>query len=80
MGGIADVITIQDGHAGGLDTIAGFRVGIDALQLVGYGSSEASQAATAQTSDGLGGSLLSLSDGTRIDLAGIAHAAPGVFA
>ncbi len=79
-GGIADVIQFQDGKAGGLDTIAGFRMGVDDLHLVGYAANQASAAVTAQTSDGYGGSLLQLADGTRIDLFGIAHATTGMFA
>ena len=74
------MITVQNGHAGGLDSIAGFRVGIDDLQLVGYASNEVSQAMSAQMPDGRGGCLLSLSDGTRIDLAGIGHVTREVFA
>ena len=80
VGGSADVVTVQNGYAGGLNTITGFRVGIDDLQLVGYASNEVAQAVSAQASDGQGGCLLSLSDRTRIDLAGIQHAAQAMFA
>ena len=80
VGGIADVITVQNGHAGGMDAVAGFRVGIDDLHLIGYASNEVSQAVSAQEPDGQGGCLLSLSDGTRIDLAGVGHVTQGVFA
>ena len=80
MGGIADLIMFRNGRAGGVDTIDGFRTGTDALHLIGYASGAAGAALAAQTTDGSGGSLLQLSDGTRIDLVGIAHATAGVFA
>jgi subtilisin-like proprotein convertase family protein len=80
IGGIADLITLRDGRAGGLDTIEGFRIGTDALHLIGYANGAANAALSVQTSDGSGGSLLQLADGTRIDLVGIAHATAGMFA
>jgi subtilisin family serine protease len=79
-GGIADVITVVEGHAGGLDLINNFRVGIDDLNLVGYSASTASSAIASQKLDAKGGTLLSLSDGTRIDLAGLVHVTSSVFA
>ena len=80
MAGVADLIMFRSGRAGGMDTIEGFRLGTDALHLIGYASGAADAALSAQTSDGSGGSLLQLSDNTRIDLVGIAHATAGVFA
>jgi subtilisin-like proprotein convertase family protein len=78
-GGIADVITTTKGHAGGLDMINNFRVGVDQLDLVRYSASTASNAISSQMSDGHGGTLLFLPDGTRLDLVGIAHATSSVF-
>lgn len=78
-GGLSDIVTLIKGHAGGLDVINNFRVGTDQLSLVGYSPSVASNAINTQVSDGHGGSLLFLPDGTRIDLVGIAHATSAVF-
>ena len=78
-GGTMSLITFQHGSAGGLDTISGFRLGTDGLHLAGYGSTEAVMALLAQTSDSHGGSLLALSDGTRIDLAGIGQVTASAF-
>lgn len=78
-GGISDVVTIVKGHAGGLDVINNFRVGIDRLNLSGFSTTAASRAILTQISDGAGGSLLFLPDGTRIDLVGIPHATSAVF-
>jgi len=78
-GGLADVITIANRHAGGLDMINNFRTGVDELDLVGYSRSTASNAISSQMSDGHGGTLLFLPDGTRLDLVGIAHATSSVF-
>jgi Ca2+-binding RTX toxin-like protein len=78
-GGIADIIAIAKGHAGGLDLINNFRTGVDELDLVGYSASTASNAISSQMSDGHGGTLLFLPDGTRLDLVGIAHATSSVF-
>ena len=63
VGGVADMITIQAGHSGGLDVIKGFRLGIDQLVLAGYASGVATAALQAQSSDGAGGTLLHLPDG-----------------
>lgn len=78
-GGLSDIISVLRGHAGGLDVINNFRVGTDELSLSGYSSTTAANAIAMQVSDGHGGSLLFLPDGTRIDLVGIAHATGTVF-
>jgi subtilisin family serine protease len=78
--GIADIVTFQNGAAGGLATVSGFRLGIDALHLAGYPRATAASALLAQASDGFGGSLLSLSDGTRIDMVGVAPVGASAFA
>jgi subtilisin family serine protease len=80
IGGIADLVTLQYGHAGGLDTVAGFRLGIDDLHLIGYAANAASVAINGATADGHGGSLLHFADNTRIDLLGIAHVTQSMFA
>jgi hypothetical protein len=74
------MITVQDGRTSGLDTIVGVRVGIDDRQLVGYPGEEVSPTVTTQASDEWGGCVLSLSDDTRIDHAGIGYVTRGVFA
>ncbi len=55
------------GGAGGIYTVADFKQGTDVLLAPNGFSSVATQA-----SDGNGGTLLTLSDGSRIDLLGIA--------
>ncbi len=79
VGGVGDLIIFRSGRAGGFDAIDNFRVGTDALQLIGYGAGEAEAVLSTQTSDGSGGSLLRLDDGTRIDLVGIAHVSASAF-
>lgn len=78
-GGLSDIISVLRGHAGGLDVINNFRVGTDELSLTGFNANAASNAIVNQVSDGHGGSLLFLPDGTRVDLVGIAHATSAVF-
>jgi len=77
--GLCDVIMIARGQAGGLDLINNFRVGTDELDLVGFSASSASSAIGSQMLDGKGGTVLFLTDGTRLDLVGIAHASGAVF-
>jgi subtilisin family serine protease len=79
LGGAADLIAIQAGGTGGLDVIQGFRIGTDHLDLLGYASNAATMALQTQTSDGTSGTLLSLSDGTRLDIAGISHLTQSAF-
>ena len=78
-GGLADVITIVRGHAGGMDMINDFRVGTDRLDLVGYSASSITKALATQISNGHGGSMLLLSDGTRVDFSGLAHLTSSIF-
>jgi subtilisin-like proprotein convertase family protein len=78
-GGLSSLIDVRAG-SGGLETVSGFRASIDGLHLVGYGSSEQASAIATQASDGRGGSLLAFSDGTRVDLMGIAAANQTMFA
>jgi len=78
-GGLSILIDVRAG-SGGLETVSGFRASIDGLHLVGYGSSEQASAIATQASDGRGGSLLAFSDGTRVDLMGIAAANQTMFA
>ncbi len=77
--GLGDVIMIARGQAGGLDLISNFRIGTDEVDLVGFSASSASSAIGSQMSDGKGGTVLFLADGTRVDLVGIAHATGAVF-
>jgi subtilisin family serine protease len=79
-GGIADIINVVNGQAGGLDLINNFRVGVDDINLIGYGANAGNSAIASERSDAKGGTLLSLSDGTRIDLAGLVHVTNAVFA
>jgi subtilisin-like proprotein convertase family protein len=71
MGGIADIIQIQSGQAGGRNTVSGFRIGIDDIHLIGFFPLAVGNAVNNQTPDGSGGTLLSFNDGTRLDLVGI---------
>ncbi|HEX3404880.1 MAG TPA: hypothetical protein VHT74_31595 [Acetobacteraceae bacterium] len=64
---------------GTADTISGFRLGTDSLDFAGYASAVSAMAQVTQEWDGHGGSLLALSDGTRIDLAGIGQVTSGAF-
>jgi hypothetical protein len=79
-GGIADIINVVNGQAGGLDLINNFRVGVDDINLIGYSANAGNSAIASERSDARGGTLLSLSDGTRIDLAGLVHVTNAVFA
>ena len=72
VGGVANMFQIQNGKSGGFDTISGFRLGLDDLSLSGFGSDEIANALSSQSADGMGGTLLMLSDTTRLDLLGIA--------
>lgn len=72
-------IIFQLGQSAGLDLISGFRPGRDVLHLVGYAAPTAAASVQGQQSDGKGGSILALSDGTRINMLGIDHIAASVF-
>jgi hypothetical protein len=77
--GLADVITILNGHSGGLDMISGFRSGVDEIDLVGFSGNTASNAINSQISDSHGGSLIFLPDGTRLDMVGLASVTSHIF-
>ncbi len=80
MGGKSGIVQVQSGQAGGLNTVSGFRLGIDDLHLVSFAVSAATNAINGQKSDGRGGTLLTFADNTRIDLLGVAKASSGYFA
>ncbi|MGD0102904.1 MAG: S8 family serine peptidase [Rhodopila sp.] len=71
LGGTGGLIQIQSGHAGGLDTVTAFQVGLDDLHLVNFAALAMRSAITRDKSDGHGGTLVTFSDDTRIDLLGI---------
>jgi hypothetical protein len=56
------------------DILTDFTSGVDHLKLVGYATNELATDLSKAVSDGLAGSLLSLSDGTHLDFANIAVA------
>lgn len=72
-GGTGDVIQIRNGQAGGLDTISGFRLGIDTLDLIGFALFAGPDAVSTATADLHGGLLLRFADDTRIDLLGVSR-------
>jgi subtilisin-like proprotein convertase family protein len=78
-GGSGDLIDIQNGKAGGLDTITGFRLGRDDLDLVNFGALAMAAAVAAQKSDGHGGTILTFADNTRIDLLSVAKVTTSYF-
>ena len=80
LGGTADIIQIQSGQAGGLDTVTGFKPGVDDLHLVNFAASAETSAINTDKSDGHGGTLLAFSDNTRIDLLGVAKVSSSYFA
>ncbi len=80
MGGTGGLVEVQNGQAGGLDTVSGFVLGLDDLHLVGFAATAATSAVGADKSDGHGGTILTFSDNTRIDLLGVGKVAAGAFA
>ncbi|MDB5403272.1 MAG: hypothetical protein JWQ55_5290 [Rhodopila sp.] len=80
LGGTGGLIQIQSGQAGGLDTVTGFKLGIDDLHLAGFASTAMTNAINTQKSDGHGGTLLTFTDRTQIDLLGITKATSSYFA
>lgn len=80
IGGISDIIQIQSGQAGGLDSVTGFRLGIDTLHMMNFGPLAMTAAINGQKSDGHGGTLLTFADNTRIDLLGLAKVTTSAFA
>ena len=79
-GGTSSLIQIQNGAAGGLDTISGFRVGIDDIHLVGFGALVTNNAINTQKSDGHGGTMVTFTDTTRLDMVGITKVTTSFFA
>jgi subtilisin-like proprotein convertase family protein len=79
IGGISDIIEIQSGQAGGSDTITGFRSGVDKLDLINFGPLAMSNAINTQKSDGHGGTLLTFTDNTRLDMVGISKVTSSLF-
>lgn len=68
-----------DGSAGGSDTIVDFDPSLDTFSLQGYGASAAAQAVGGQVTDGAGGTIFSLPDGTTVHLLGVAHLDASAF-
>ena len=66
----ADRLEVMQGDAGGLDVIAGFKVGTDSIDLSGYPAPPRIVIAGGNTT-------VDLSDGTAITLLGITHLAAG---
>ncbi len=56
---------VVNGAAAGTDMLSGFKVGTDTIDLFGYASNQVS------ISTGSGNSLISLADGTRIEVLGV---------
>jgi subtilisin-like proprotein convertase family protein len=79
LGGTSDIIEIQDGAAGGLNTVNGFKLGLADLQLVNFGPQAMNSAINAQKSDGHGGTMLTFTDNTRIDLVSITKVTSSYF-
>lgn len=78
-GGGASQLILQNGASGGLDVLSGFVATLDTVHLIGYAPGAAAAAILTETSDGHGGALLHLADGTRIDFPGIGHVSQSVF-
>ncbi len=70
----ADTFTFTRGSAGGTQTIAGFKVGTDRLDLQGYASGEVAEALASTT-----GTTITLSDNTRISLTGLGSLDTRIF-
>lgn len=74
-----DFYEVVHGQAGGTDAISGFKVGTDLVQLTGYGAGEV-QNDLAHAVVGGGSTLLTLSDGTRLDFVGVTNLTAHSFA
>jgi subtilisin-like proprotein convertase family protein len=72
-------IVLVNGNAGGTVAITGFQAATDTLHLAGYADGQAASAVAGQSSDGRNGTMITLSDGTRIDFLGVAHVSASVF-
>lgn len=79
LGGTSDVIEFQSGDSGGLDTVSGFKLGLADLEMVNFGPLAMSSAINTQKSDGHGGTMLTFTDNTRIDLLGITKVTSNYF-
>ncbi len=62
----AAMFDVVKGAAGGMDVINGFKTGTDQVHLSGYAAGDV------QITSSGGSTLVSLADGTRIDLVGVA--------
>ena len=69
-----ELYTFINGQAGGTDVISNFKVGVDQVNLFGYGTAAVQQQASG------GGTLLSLTDHTSILLAGVTQLSPNSIA
>ena len=69
----AAIFDVVKGAAGGATVIDGFRPGTDKVALYGYAASER------QVTSAGGSTTLNLSDGTRIQLAGVGNPAGGIL-
>jgi subtilisin-like proprotein convertase family protein len=71
----ADILVLTSGQAGGPIVGRGFQLGTDTIRLVGYRLDGVQAALGNAIGDGTGGTNVTLADGTRIDVQGIAKAA-----
>ncbi len=67
-----DLYEVVHGLAGGVDMISNFKIGTDLVQLSGYGAGEV-QNDLAHASVGGGSTLLTLSDGTKLNFLGVTN-------
>jgi subtilisin family serine protease len=79
IGGIRDIIEIDRTTGNGMAVVSGFRLGLDTLFLSGFPAAAATAAIASQGTDGTGGTMLQVQNGTRIDLLGIGHVSQSVF-
>lgn len=66
------LFAVNKGTAGGTATISGFKPGTDQISLKGFDAGEAARALSAAKAVS-GGTMLTLSDGTRMTFVGIEH-------
>ncbi len=66
-----DLLDCIDGFAGGAATVEGWNPARDQIALYGYAGNETAQVLADSTGDGHGGTLITLSDNTRILFAGV---------
>jgi Ca2+-binding RTX toxin-like protein len=75
----SDLFSFTSGKAGGLYTLNNFLLGADKITMIGYSQGAdglETSMYNSRTSDSNGGTLFTVSDGTRIDVTGIA---PSLF-